>query len=116
MKSRYVEFVTEKLSVMGEITSRPMMGGYTLYCDGFVFAIIAHDVLHLKVDDSNRAAFESVGMKPFQPFEDKPGTMSYYPPPASFFEDDDELKRWAAGAVAAGRRAAARKKPKKRAS
>lgn len=112
-KSSYVEFVTERLSALGEITVRSMMGGYTLYCDGVVFAIIAGDILHLKVDAANRAEFERAGSQPFRPFPDKPGTMSYYPPPAEFFEDDDEMRRWAAGAIAAGRRAAEKKKKPK---
>jgi DNA transformation protein len=109
---KYLDFVTDRLAALGEITVRSMMGGYTLYCNGTVFAIIAGSVLYLKVDDGNRKDFERLGMQPFQPFPEKPGTMSYYPPPASFFEDDDEMRLWAAGAIAAGKAAAAKKKPK----
>lgn len=110
-RNSYLEFVRERLAPLGEITARPMMGGYTLYCDGVVFAIIAREVLHLKADDGNRAEFERVGSRPFQPFPDRPGTMGYYPPPAGFFEDDEEMRRWASGAIAAGRRAAEKRRP-----
>ncbi len=104
-KSAYVEFITEQVSPLGEITARAMFGGYCLYCNGTVFALIADDVLYLKADDENRPDFERIGAKPFQPFPDKSETMSYYPPPAEFFDNADEMEKWAASAIAAGRRA-----------
>lgn len=114
-KSRdaFVEFVTEQFSALGDITSRKMFGGYCLYCDGIVFALIAGGAVFLKVDNETRAAFEARGFSPFKPFDDQPVTMQYYPAPPEVYEDPDELRRWVGGAVAAGRRAAARRRPRK---
>ena len=79
-KNAYLDFVVEQLSILGDIRSRSMMGGYCLYCDGFVFALLAGNTLYLKADDRNRARFDNCGLKAFRPF-DGPGTMSYYEAP-----------------------------------
>jgi DNA transformation protein and related proteins len=111
-KKEYLEFVLEWLSPLGEITSRSMMGGYVLYCGGAVFSLIAENTLYLKADDETRLRFQALGLKPFQPFADQPGTMGYYPPPAEFFEDLEVMANWGAAAVETGRRAQAKRKPK----
>src|ERR1700686_4152249 len=111
-KKEYLDFVAEWLSPLGEITSRGMMGGYVLYCGGVVVALLAERTLFLKADDATRARFQALGLKPFQPFPDQPGTMGYYPPPAEFFEDSDVMADWGGAAVETGRRAQAKRKPK----
>jgi DNA transformation protein and related proteins len=111
-KKEYLDFVADWMSPLGEITSRSMMGGYVLYCGGTVFALLANNTLHLKVDEQTRPRFEALGLKPFQPFPDQPGTMQYYPPPAEFFEDADTMAEWGRAAVECGRRAQAKRKPK----
>ncbi len=102
----YVEFVLEQLAPLGQITVRRMMGGYTLYCDGTVFALIARGALYLKADAGNRPTFERRGLPAFQPDENQPGTMSYFLVPADVLESREELAAWAGEAVAAGRRTA----------
>ncbi len=110
-KDAYAGFVLEQLAPLGEITCRSMFGGYAIYCDGTVFALIANNVLYLKVDDGNRPMFEVRGLGPFRPFEDKGGMMSYYEAPAEVFEDAAAMRHWAGAALEAGRRAQAKKKP-----
>ena len=106
----YAEFVLEQLAPLGTITSRNMMGGKTLYCDGTVFALIGHGAVYLKADDQNRPEFERRGWPAFQPDPNAPGTMSYYLVPADVLENRDELAHWAAGAIAAGQRSVKKKK------
>jgi DNA transformation protein len=110
----YLDYILDLLAPLGEITSRSMMGGYVLYCDGVVFALLAENTLYLKVGDVTRPRFEALGLRAFQPFPDKPGTMQYYPPPAEFFEDADVMTEWGRAAVEVGRQAAAKKKGKGR--
>lgn len=110
----YLEFLAEWLSPLGRISFKSMFGGHCLYCDGTVFALVANNVLFLKADDVNRPQFESLGLRPFRPFPDKPESMNYYPPPADFFEDADVMKKWAGGAVEAGRRGTGKKRSRKR--
>jgi DNA transformation protein len=113
-RTEYLEFLSEWLTPLGEITMRAMMGGHVLYCDGIVFALVADNTLHLKVDDQTRPRFEALRLEPFRPFPDRPEVMQYYPPPADFFEDADAMKDWGRAAIETGRRAQAKKKPAKR--
>src|ERR1700730_5565686 len=90
----YLEFVLEELAPLGEITSRTMFGGYALYCDGTVFALIADSALYLKTDTGNRRVFEAKGLKPFRPFKDRDSVMQYFQAPAEIFEDADAMREW----------------------
>ena len=114
-RDTYIEFLLEQLAPLGEVTIRGMFGGHILYCDGFVFALVADDALYLKTDDHNRPDFVTRGLAAFRPYEDRADAMKYYEAPPELFEDRDALLRWGGGAVAAGRRAAAKKRPKPKA-
>lgn len=107
-----MEFLAEQLSCLGTITIRAMMGGHTVYSSGVPFALVARNALFLKADAHNRPTFEARGLKPFQPFPDQPGVMSYYEVPPEMLEDREALAQWAGGALEAGRRAQTKKKPK----
>jgi len=109
---RFASFVIEQLSPLGEITSRYMFGGWCLYCDGVVFALLADGALFLKGDDLNIPKYEARGMKPFKPFPDRDEVMKYFEAPAEVFEDPDEMAEWVGSAIEAGRRASKKTKPK----
>ena len=102
-------FVHEQLADIDSVLARSMFGGVGLYAGGVFFGILAANTLFLKVDDSNRAQYEAEGMSAFQPFSDKPMTMSYHQVPARVLEDADELTTW----VQASIRVATRAKPRK---
>ena len=108
--SELVRFLCESLTPLGAITARRMFGGYAVYCDGVVFALVAHNVLYFKTDDGNRSDYEALGLQPFKPFDDKPTVMPNFPPPESALDDPDELMLWARPALAAAIRTAAVKK------
>ena len=92
------------------VRARPMFGGVGIYAGDLFFALIADDTLYFKVDESNRAEFETRGMGPFRPFGDDGGTMQYYQLPEDVLEDPDALRDWAEKALTVARR----KKPTKR--
>ena len=54
-------FVINQLEELGDVTPRPMFGGVGLYHRGVFFAIMAGDVLYLKVGDWNRADYMTPG-------------------------------------------------------
>jgi DNA transformation protein len=108
VSSSFLAYVIDQLAGLGRVRSRRMFGGVGLYCEELFFGLLDDDVMYLKVDDSNRDDFTGRGMKPFQPFRDKPEySMSYYQVPAETIEDAEDLVRWARKAVrvAAGARA-----------
>ncbi|MBE0532886.1 MAG: TfoX/Sxy family protein [Rhodospirillales bacterium] len=109
LSPEFRDYVLEMLEPLGGVTARRMFGGAGLYRDGTIFALIADDILYFKVDDANRADYETAGTGPFRPFEDKPFTMPYWEVPADILEDSQEICAWAAKAWEAGRRAGSAK-------
>ena len=96
VSNEFLEYVLDLFSSWGAVSARKMFGGAGLYRDGKMFGLVADDVVYLKVDDTNRKKYEAVDSEPFQPFKDKPMTMSYYELPAEVFERPEELFSWAA--------------------
>lgn len=94
--SVYGEYIAEQLSAWGDIVIKGMFGGFGVYRDGLMFALIADDQLYFKVDDSNRRDFEQAGSVKFT-YEAKGETMalSYWLVPAEVIDDRDEISRWA---------------------
>ena len=56
-RSEFVEFVTEQMSFIRGLRVRAMFGGYGVYQDDCIFAIIADDRLYFKTDPITRAEF-----------------------------------------------------------
>jgi DNA transformation protein and related proteins len=110
-----VALLKEQLEPLGRITFRRMFSGAGAYCDGVIFGLILRDVLHFKVDDGNRAAYEVEGMEPFS--YEAQGKIrqigAYWRVPERLFDEPDEMIEWARAALAAGRRAAMDKPAKK---
>jgi len=96
MSRNYLEYVLDLLSHCDSITSRAMFGGYGIYKNGVIFAIIAHDELYFKVDQSNIDLYKKQGSEAFT-FETKGrvSTMiSYWKVPLIIMEDETQLKDW----------------------
>ena len=109
----YREFILGQLEPFGFIRTKNMFGGVGVYCEEVFFAIIADDTLYFKVDDSNRGDFESAGMDPFKPFEDKAYTMGYYEVPIDVLEDPELLIQWVDKSVNVARKKRAKKRIKR---
>lgn len=77
-----------------------MFGGVGIYSGDLFFAIMDNTNIWLKVGDLNRADFESLGLEPFRPDENRPETMSYYPLPKGLIDNPMELKIWVDKALA----------------
>jgi DNA transformation protein len=113
-----IALLKEQLAPLGRISTRRMFSGAGLYCDGVIFGLILRDTLHFKVDDGNRAAYETEGMAPFS-YQVRGRTVqmgAYWRVPERLLDEPDEMLAWARTALAAGRRAAApnqSKRPRK---
>lgn len=85
----FADELVEGFEILGSVSWKKMFGGAGIFVDGSMFALIDSDSqLHLKVDDTNREAFELAGVE-------KHGRMPYYAVPADVLEDDDALLEWA---------------------
>jgi DNA transformation protein len=103
--NEFADYTVELCSTLGRVAWRRMFGGYGLYCDGTMFALIADDVLYLKVDDANRGEFERTGATPFAyDAGGKRTVMSYYRAPADAMESRELAAPWARSAYAAALR------------
>jgi DNA transformation protein len=108
--SGFVDHCLELLSPLGSTRANRMFGGHGLYIDDLCVALIIRDVLYLKVDDPNRAAFVAAHCKPFT-YEMKNGqinSLGYYSAPEEAMESPHEMIPWARRALSAA--VAARKK------
>ena len=77
------------------ITTRKMFGGYGLYKDSIIFGIIVENTLYFKVDESNKAAYEEYGSKPFHYSNGtKEVVMSYFEVPETILDDREKLFEW----------------------
>ena len=96
-QSAFVDYVVhDLLSGVDGVRARAMFGGYGIYRDEVMFAIIVDDVLYFKVDDTNRGEYEKMGSRPFT-YESrgKRATMSYWEVPAEVLDDREEIGQWA---------------------
>lgn len=113
--NEFVEYLLELLQGIGDVRARAMFGGYGIYHDGIMFALVADEVLYFKTDDSNIQDFEERGLEPFHYQRgDKQVSMSYSEAPGEVLDDSDELIPWARKAIDAARRNAPRKRPNKK--
>jgi DNA transformation protein and related proteins len=95
MSSSYYNYIMEIMHSFGGITSRSMFGGYGLYKNGIIFAIIANDELYFKADDSNILTYKQFGSEPFlHESRGRKISMSYWKVPMEILEDEEELKIW----------------------
>jgi len=105
-KQHFRDGVVQHLNQVAPVTARAMFGGYGLYIEGVMFALIAKQTVYFKVDEVNRGDFDAWHMSPFT-YDGKgqPITMSYYEIPPSIWADLSALVQWVERAHAAGKRA-----------
>jgi DNA transformation protein len=116
-RNEFVEHVLETMRIFGRVEPKSMFGGWGLYHEGVFFALIAENVLYLKVDAEVRPAFEALGLPPFV-YESRLGqktAMQYHQAPDEALDSPEIMAEWARRSFAAALRAAtARPAPRRR--
>ena len=107
-KNDYADYIVDKLAGLGDVHSRAMFGGYGIFHEGLMFALISDDVLYFKVDDTNREMYEKAGSSLF------PHGISYWEVPTDVFEDQAKLYEWAEISISIAKAKAKAKQSKKR--
>ncbi len=104
--SEFITSLSDVFALFGAIETKRMFGGYGVYRDGLMFALVADDVLYLKADESSVGAFIELGMEPFEyAKKGKRVQMAYYAAPEEIFENPIHAKEWADRAYATALRA-----------
>jgi DNA transformation protein and related proteins len=112
--SDFAEFVQDVFRDFGAVRCRKMFGGYGVYFQGTMFALIAEDILYLKADDSTADSFRAKDLPPFQYTRNgRVYQMSYFQAPEEIFDDPSAAAAAAKLAYEAALRSAALKAAKK---
>ena len=107
----FAEFLREQLAPLGRVTMRRMFGKTGVFCDGVMFGMVTDNMLYLRVDDHNRAAFQEAEAFPPLNYAKRGHTidLSFWRAPERLFDEPDELVAWARAALEAARRVAAKR-------
>lgn len=91
----FLNYVLDQLAAWGDIDTKRMFGGVAFFRDGLAFAMVAKDVVYLKVDETNIDKFIAQGSTPLKPFKSDALVKSFYNVPPDVFEDSDVFIEWA---------------------
>jgi len=101
--ANFLSHVMELLEPTGDITSRAMFGGYGIFHQGDMFALISGSTLYFKVNETNFSHYEEADSSRFKP-------MPYYEVPTEVMEDRSIILDWADISIAIGHATAKKKK------
>lgn len=83
------ERLLDELAPLGEVTAKRMFGGYGVFEDGVMFALVdSSGGAFLRADETTSARFEEVGSEAH-------GRMPYWRIPPTVLDDSDSLVDWA---------------------
>ncbi len=91
----FLNHVMDLLAPLEGISNRAMFGGFGIFHESDMFALITNSGLHFKVNETNLTAYHKAGSKQFKP-------MPYYEVPADVLEDRTMLLEQANISIAIG--------------
>jgi DNA transformation protein len=110
MSDDFLDYVMELFGPFGTVGARRMFGGYGVYLDGLMFAILSGNTLYLKADEMNRIEFEQAGCEIFSyARKGSRATLGFFRAPEDAMESPELMLPWARSAYAAALRANAKR-------
>jgi len=95
-----IAFVHDMFDPLGRITTRRMMGGLSIYCDGRIFAMLDRQAIpYLKASGAFAARLASAGARQFGAGSSQ--TMNYWTLPQDALDDMAAACDWGRQALAA---------------
>lgn len=95
-----IAFAHELFGPLGDITSRKMMGGLSIYSGGQIFAILDSEAVpYLKAKGAMATELATEGARQFEAASGK--TMGYWTLPDAALDDPETACDWARRALAA---------------
>lgn len=108
--NEFVTYIVELMQSIGPVKAKSMFGGYGLFLENIMFALISDNSLYFKVDKLTECDFIDRDLKPFTYYKKgKMLHMAYYQAPEETLEDHEEMNRWANNALRVALRATAKK-------
>ena len=85
---------------LGEIKSRSMFGGFGIFCDDTMFALVVNDRHHLRAGSQNEKEFKQLDMVPYT-YKKRgfPVITKYFEIPMTWWEQEDVLMGFAVRAL-----------------
>ena len=109
-EKEFTAHIVDLMQCIGPVRARRMFGGYGIFLDGLMFALIADGTLYLKAGPESRGRFLASGLESFTySKKGKQISLSYYQAPLETLEDAENMKDWADLAFACALNAAAEK-------
>jgi len=95
-KKAFAAHMVELMAGFAPVQARPMFGGYGIYWQGLMFALIAQEQLYFKCDAQSEAAFASRGLARFT-YDSPSRTVSlpYCAAPAEVYDEPEQMATWA---------------------
>lgn len=91
----FVDYCLERMSFIRGLNIHAMFGGYSIYQDDYIFAIIVKGTLYFKVDIVVQGDFVERGLLPFNYVaRGKLVTLQYFEAPPEVFEESDTMRDW----------------------
>ncbi len=112
-KREWADHIVAQMASFGPVLAKPMFGGFGMYRQGLMFALLFDGRLYFKVDALCVGDFTARGLGPFTyESKGKTGALRYHEAPAEVFDDLDAMALWARRAYDCALRAQAPKQPK----
>ena len=100
------EHLRDLFAGLPQLSIRRLFGGFGLYSQGWVFAIIGFDQIWIKADAQTVPLFEQAGSKRFSYVgKNTIVALPYWSLPDQAIDDPDEALKWARLGLAASMRA-----------
>ncbi len=96
-KQEQAQFVAEMMSGLGPVVVKPMFGGFGIYWQGLMFALLLDETLYFKVDDTSLSRFLARGLAPFSYVtkDGKKGSLRYFEAPPEVYDEREHMREWA---------------------
>jgi DNA transformation protein len=94
--SEFTDYLNDLFAQFGPINVRRMFGGYGIYHQGLMFALVVKDTLYLKADAESAELFRQKQLEQFEYLKaGKKIRVGYYAAPVEALEDATEMSHWA---------------------
>ncbi|MDO9237493.1 MAG: TfoX/Sxy family DNA transformation protein [Aquabacterium sp.] len=95
-KQAFANYMAELMGAWASVQVKAMFGGFGVYLDGLMFALIFDDRLYFKADAVSMPAFVSRGLRPFTyESKGKAASLKYYEAPSEAYDEPEHMIAWA---------------------